>query len=326
MFDWMVCRLDAEDMPELLFDDLKYFNTLFPARMERWSSQSESILTSIALGRPLVIDTSESKPIITMQLYRSSKFRLIPGEKFRLLRRFVDFNISKILRNFLEIDIDSRLQRNFFLDLLENPSQACGRQFENYDILRKEEAKINTMYRQLRDLGISEAVPLVFQRSQHRAMQSILKRRATVIWGPPGTGKTHTLALSLLYLLEILYFHDDRKVVVWTTAVTNAAIDTFVNKFEFLCDQIRAIQNLRKDWLEEIKVVRLTPGAKVGLPRSRFVIAAGTVWQLWNWNESRRKSVNILIIDESGQMNVGTAALAIRWLDIDGRLIGNAFL
>ena len=311
-------------MPELLFDDLSFFNSIIPIKREKWAAQPESVLNNIALAHPLAIDTAEAKPIITLRLYRSAKFKLSLGDKFRLLRRFVDFNLPKILRNFLEVDLETRTSPSFLLNLIENPSQVGGRVFPNSVQLAKEETRMNSMYRQLRELGLSDAVQLVFQRSQHRAMQSILKRQATIIWGPPGTGKTHTLALSLLYLLEILYLIDDQKVMVWITAVTNAAIEMFVSKFEFLCDRVRAIPNLQKEWLDEVKVLRLTAGAKPDLPKSRFVIAAGTVWQLWNWNEKHRRPVNVLIIDESGQMNVGTAALAIRWLHVDGRLIGNS--
>ena len=46
------------------------------------------------------------------------------------------------------------------------------------------------------------------------------------------------------------------------TAVTNAAIEMFVNKFEFLRDRIRAIPNLNKEWLDELSVLRLTSGAQ----------------------------------------------------------------
>ena len=224
-----------------------------------------------------------------MQLYRSSKFKIAPGQKFRLLRRYVDFNTPKILRNFLEIDVSSRTKKSLFLRLLEDPNQvgqsAVSNQIEN----AREEARLNALYRQLRDLGNSDATQLVFQRSQRRVMQSILKRQATIAWGPPGTGKTHTLALSVLYLLEILYLNTTDKVVVWMTAVTNAAIEMFVNKFEFLCDRIRAIPNLNKEWLNEFSVLRLTSDAKPELPKTRLTVAAGTVWQLWNWNEKRRQ-------------------------------------
>ena len=257
-----------------------------------------------------------------MQLYRSSKFKISPGQKFRLLRRYVDFNTPKILRNFLEIDIASRTQKTFYLRLLEDPNQVGQSAVPNQPENAREEARLNGLYRQLRDLGNSDASQLVFQRSQRRVMQSILKRQATIAWGPPGTGKTHTLALSVLYLLEILYLNTRDKVVVWMTAVTNAAIEMFVNKFEFLRDRIRAIPNLNKEWLDELRILRLISGAKPELPKTRLIVAAGTVWQLWNWNEKRRGTANVVIIDEGGQMNVGTAALAIRWLDDNGRLIG----
>lgn len=322
LFDWILSRIDENDLPELLFDDLKFFNSVFPIRMDKWSTQPEPVLANLAVAQPLVINASEEKPIITMQLYRSSKFKIMPGQKFRLLHRYVDFNTSKILRNFLEIDVASRTKKGLFLRLLENPNPvgqtAVANQIEN----AREEARLNGLYRQLRDLGNENADQLVFQRSQRRVMQSILKRQATIVWGPPGTGKTHTLALSVLYLLEILYLNTTENVIVWMTAVTNAAIEMFVGKFEFLRDRIRAIPNLNKEWLDELSVLRLTAGAKHDLPKTRLTVAAGTVWQLWNWNDKRRQAANVVIIDEGGQMNVGTTALALRWLHDNGRLIG----
>jgi hypothetical protein len=110
------------------------------------------------------------------------------------------------------------------------------------------------------------------------------------------------------------------------TAVTNAAIEMFVSKLEFLRARIRAIPGLNKEWLDDFSVVRLTSGTKPEIPQTRLVVMAGTVWQLWNWNEKKKQTANVVIIDEGGQMNVGTAALAIRWLDINGRLLGNSLV
>lgn len=326
LFDWILLRLGENDLPELLFDDMMFYNSVFPVRMDKWSAQPESVLSNLAVALPLSINLLEEKPTITMQIYRSSKFKIAAGQKFRLLRRYVDFNTPKILRNFLEIDVSSRTKKSLFLRLLEDPNQVGQCAVPNQPENATEEARLNRLYRQLRDLGTSDATQLVFQRSQRRVMQSILKRQVTIAWGPPGTGKTHTLALSVLYLLEILYLNTTDKVVVWMTAVTNAAIDMFVNKFEFLCDRIRAIPNLNKEWLSELGILRLTSGTKHEIPKTRLTVAAGTVWQLWNWNETRRGTPNVVIIDEGGQMNVGTAALAIRWLDDNGRLIGTQFL
>jgi len=320
LFEWILSRVGTDGAPEILFDDLSFFNLVFPVRRDKWSAQPDSVLENLAVAHPVSLDLST----VTLQLYRSSSFTIAPGQKFRLLRRLVDFNTSKILRNFLEIDVSSRMEKNFFLRLLEDPNQvgqgALPNRYEN----AREESRLHGLYRELRDLGNSDAVQLVFQRSQRRVMQSILKRQVTIAWGPPGTGKTHTLALSVLYLLEILYLNSNDRVVVWMTAVTNAAIEMFVKKFEFLRDRIRAIPNLDKRWLDALSIVRLTAGTKPDIPPTRLTLMAGTVWQLWNWNEKKKQTANVVIIDEGGQMNVGTAALAIRWLDVHGRLLGTS--
>jgi AAA domain len=324
LYDWILCRLDTDvdrPLPETLFDDLQFFNSVFPLAKAKWAAQPDAILCNLALAHPVAIDVAAGGPVATLQLYRASKFKCSPGQRFRLIPRYVDFNLPKILRNFLEIDIEARTDRkSLFLRLLENPGQVGQTTIGNeYDI--REEIRLTSLYRQLQLLGNSDASQLVFKRSQREAMRSILKRQATIIWGPPGTGKTHTLALSMLYLLEILYLNSEN-VVVWMTAVTNAAIEMFLSKFQFLLERIRAIPNLDSEWLDKLTVLRVTAGAKTPPPTGRLTLAAGTVWQLWNWNEKKSHSVNVLVIDEAGQMNVGTAALAMRWLNEKGRLVG----
>jgi hypothetical protein len=323
LYEWILTRHGANENAQILFDDLNFFNARFPIRMSKWSEQPETILKNIAVANPSNLNATEAKPTIEMQLYRSSKFELKQGQRFCLYRRYIDFNTPKILRNFLEIDSASRTRRSLFLRLLDNPNE-LGRQsvLDEAENMR-EEARLNTLYRQLRELGDNDAGQLVFQRSQRRVMQSILKRQVTIAWGPPGTGKTHTLALSILYLLEILCLNTSDKVVVCMTAVTNAAIDMFVSKFEFLRDRIKAIPNLNTAWLDELSIVRLASGTKPEMPKTRLTLAAGTVWQLWNWNETKKVSADVVVIDEGGQMNVGTAALALRWLRNDGRIVGN---
>jgi len=149
-------------------------------------------------------------------------------------------------------------------------------------------------------------------------MNSILKRQVTIAWGPSGTGKTHTLALSILHLLEILHLNTLEKVAVCMTAVTNAAVEMFVSKIEFLRDRNKAIPDLNTAWLDELGIVRLTAGGSSGMPKTRLTLAVGTVWQFWKWNETKKVSADVVVIDEAGQMNVGNGSFgsplaARRW-------------
>lgn len=325
LFEWMLCRLNTDGQAEILFDDLAYYNTFFPVAKDKWINQSDTVLKNLSLAHPVTINVplNTDTPTITLQLYRSSDFKLEPGDTFRLLRRYLDFTLPKILRNFLEIDVSSRTNsQSLFLRLLDNPASVGQAIAGDVSQFAREERRLYTLYHELSRLGNSDAKQLVFQPSQRRAMQSILKRQATIVWGPPGSGKTHTLALSMLQLFEILHRTTKDKVVVWMAAVTNAAIDIFLNKFQFLCDRVRSIPDLSNSWLNDLKVLRIQSGPKPALPRERLTLAAGTVWQLWNWIDRYRHTPNVLIIDEAGQMNVGTAALVMRWLDDNGRFIG----
>src|SRR6202022_30724 len=129
LYDWMLCRLStdegAEPLPEILFDDLQFFNSVFPLAKAKWAAQPPELLRNVAVASPVAVNASdEGYPIVTLQIYRAPDFKISPGQKFRLILRFVDFNLPKILRNFLEIDIESRTgEKSVFLRLLENPNE-----------------------------------------------------------------------------------------------------------------------------------------------------------------------------------------------------------
>lgn len=62
--------------------------------------------------------------------------------------------------------------------------------------------------------------------SQNKAVKVSLANPLTCLWGPPGTGKTHTIVVLLQQLLEDL---DKRRVLV--TAPTHNAVDNVLRKF-----------------------------------------------------------------------------------------------
>ena len=61
--------------------------------------------------------------------------------------------------------------------------------------------------------------------SQNQALQAAVARSLTCIWGPPGTGKTHTVAVILEELLN------DEEARILVTAPTHNAVDNVMRKF-----------------------------------------------------------------------------------------------
>lgn len=86
---------------------------------------------------------------------------------------------------------------------------------------------------------------------QNRALEHSLKNNITFIWGPPGTGKTHTIAKIIEVLVK-------KNQTVLFASHTNSAIDTaLIKTYELLS------KNSGKEFLEGGKVIRFgTPHRK----------------------------------------------------------------
>lgn len=73
-----------------------------------------------------------------------------------------------------------------------------------------------------------EPIPQVYwmrlDESQREAFHAALDNDITFIWGPPGTGKTYTLAS----IIRALYYLEEERTVV--CCISNAAVDQLVNK------------------------------------------------------------------------------------------------
>jgi len=98
-----------------------------------------------------------------------------------------------------------------------------------------------------------------------------------------GTGKTYTISLSLLRLLEVQAQDTARQhpTVVFITAVTHAAIEACCGKLEQLIQVYRSIKDLPTAWLDELKIEMVTKGNEHAPPKGTSVaIYAGTIYQV----------------------------------------------
>ena len=79
--------------------------------------------------------------------------------------------------------------------------------------------------------------------SQNAAIKGSLANPLTCLWGPPGTGKTHTI---VVLLQELLHDGADRRILV--TAPTHNAVDNVLRKY------VSARGSGQHKWIEPIRV------------------------------------------------------------------------
>lgn len=170
--------------------------------------------------------------------------------------------------------------------------------------------------------------------SQDTAWEEALTTRASLIWGPPGTGKTATLRAILNALAQ-----DDQPLRIAVAASTYTAIDTVLE---------RLIPDLRA-FAPDVRVRRVSSGSRdtpAWLPadmniernQSTFddlldeldedetTIVFGTTAQLHEVTKQRgergtRETFDVMVIDEAGQLDVAQAMLLLSGAAPDAQLI-----
>ncbi|MBD0373761.1 MAG: AAA family ATPase, partial [Pyrinomonadaceae bacterium] len=163
----------------------------------------------------------------------------------------------------------------------------------------------------------------LLNEGQWRAWRGVFNEPLTLIWGPPGTGKTHTVAHILLgYALAAQAVKKPLRVLV--TAFTHHAI---VNVLRKLTELARGY-NLAPDMLSVIKLTGSGSAANDELPASVDLLAdedlegylqrdslcavvGGTVWSVYKAMKKAggviRPWFDVVLVDEASQMRLPDA-------------------
>ncbi|KAJ3122974.1 hypothetical protein HK098_002310 [Nowakowskiella sp. JEL0407] len=313
-------KINTDGSADLMFNDLKYSNVFQMKLGSTLETEDVSLKQNIAFAEVLEVVRDGDQLEVVLQL-RMAKGFLLSGYRFKLRERFVDFNSKKLVKTLLEQQIQLNslprqsppTQQPIFLQILSAPN-AFGLNVSKDRRSIEVMLQMNRFYKEyydLRGIGNRDRI-LHFHQSQMRAFRSIVEKRLNIIWGPPGHGKTHTLALSVLRLIEIS-FRKDSKVPyrVLVTAFTHAAINTFVAKLKKLLDAIRSIENMKSgEWRNDISIVKLKDNDRDGT--GKYEIVCGTVWSIYKWKEKEgaNQFFDVLVIDEGSQMPVSDSAIA----------------
>lgn len=172
--------------------------------------------------------------------------------------------------------------------------------------------------------------------SQQGAFDQVLSSRLTLVWGPPGTGKTAFVAKALLALGRARAA-SGRPTRVAVSALTNAAIENVLEavagehgRQEPADDLILAKlgdwrgQTRRPPTVRVWKVPQVSPRR---LAERAIAVVGGTGYRLdrlhlqGSWTAGAGTLFDLVVIDEASQLRATELALALSLLAPEGRLV-----
>ncbi|CAG8833578.1 6689_t:CDS:2, partial [Cetraspora pellucida] len=134
---------------------------------------------------------------------------------YRLYKRYFDINTVKILKMLKELD---KKENSLFLNILKNPNTWGNSLSEKYTYLKE-----------LKDIALKLCDEFSMSPSQREIAENLLEKRLQIVWGPPGSGKTHFLALFVTWYLTVVKSRTEKKnCIIGITAYTKAAIDNLL--------------------------------------------------------------------------------------------------
>ncbi|MEQ8189010.1 MAG: AAA domain-containing protein [Candidatus Eremiobacterota bacterium] len=249
---------------------------------------------------------------VTLQLKKGAMSPPVEeGKDYLLQSKFTDWTGEKVISRLAQLD---GMEEPEAIKLLQNPVEYC-KDIEEKDDLKEAQGKIPSL-KYLTD-------------SQRDAFDHVFNKTLTLLWGPPGTGKTHFIAAALLCILEA-HRLTDRPFKIFLSAFTHTAISNCLKKIVQLNDSLNiwkeefALAKLGRSNEEKsgILEVKSEEGFDYICNNSRCILG-GTVYSTNKMFTEADEDTpfDMVVIDEGSQLRVPESLLAISRLKAGGRLL-----
>ncbi|CAF1163663.1 unnamed protein product [Rotaria sordida] len=249
------------------------------------------------------VEQKEEKETIFIRV-KLCNLSLEINHQYYLSERYVDFNTKKAIQA-LEQATPLTIQ------ILDDPRQ-----------LPKPEAvqKISeTMQREISNM-FSKREPSIkperlhmLNKAQQLACEKVKNERVTLIWGPPGTGKTFWLSVTAFQML--MFSSSPLNILI--TACTHTAIDNLLSSINHL-KKLFSLSPQFPQWYQlaqgliVLKIDSNNYRDLSSLYGKRSIIVGSTVWTLQKLDRSI--VFDVIFIDEATQVLTSDAVLAINRL------------
>lgn len=286
---------EAGERAQMTYDDYKHRRSLVPSGQVRLAG---------IIGKEIDEASGRITHLHLKIKYQGDQTRFQTEDQAALHPRFTDFISDRIIDRLGELDIQPD---NEFLRLLRDPAGFAS-------VKKNIPAPALNIARKHAE----------FTPSQLDAFRHFLERRMTLVWGPPGTGKTHFLAKSILCMARLCQ-DEKRPLRAAVTAFTHAAIENLLEEIRTHMPAFGLEKSLSLFKLKEASTPRgrllkcLGENDLCYEMDAGLLVAGGTVYSFHKADVEG--SFPILIVDEASQMKFGELSLAMKPLARDGRMI-----
>jgi hypothetical protein len=299
--DWLLTSDDeAGARAQLCFADYWY-------REQRWVPKKCAV-SFVAIEE--MFAKGEERHVLLRTVSGSSSPQLAVGQNCLIYERYSDFTSRRILTTLHELDQQGE---NLFVSLISEPHQAWQK--------RRRPKKIKTA-KTLENFLAAFA----FTPSQKAAFLRVVDGSFQILWGPPGTGKTHFLCLMAL-AFAALSEGEGKNCKILVTAFTHAAIENCLRMLDRLAQSHNVLTqplHLAKlgGW-RGVEPPERVAGVETWQEEECHQVVGGTIFAIAKSDcLAPAQQFDLVVIDEGSQLKVAEAAIPIARVETkNGRLV-----